>query len=451
MIPPDKKQVQAAIEDFLKAQYDKKAEPILKKLDKAEEGSEDETELREQLEGYRQKYLKDNWISDAATRMASQLNFGTHISKGVHSSSKGSSVIFNQVRRLPTGVLGSQSVKSGSLDATGNAAALPLAGFFNQPLEGSQLKIRDVITDYPELIGDQLSSDPEASQRYLHVFKAKLSGQLDQPINDELNKQMLWPADPHQTSDYICITPLYPSVLAHEVYQRITELRYSDANKQARDDRFKKTATHSSYVSLVDLGFVRLGGTKSQTVGQLNNQQGGRNLLLSSIPPNFSSRGFSVSSGASSVFGKNFVYLCREPLERLYEVIESNRHTMDERDSRKDAAFDLIEEILVYLDAFKKAQPAGWSKDYSLHLSEKLWLDPDRGKLEGEEDFAQDRAKEAWLQDLPTRFGMWLQGHLKQKFTSQSDGFTKPELSEWQTHFEQAIKRHQRLKTGVFS
>ena len=111
----------------------------------------------------------------------------------------------------------------------------------------------------------------------------------------------------------------------------------------------------------------------------------------------------------------------------------------------------MIEEILVYLDAFKKAQPAGWSKDYSLHLSEKLWLDPDRGELEGEEDFALDRAKGPWLQDLPRRFGMWLQGHLKQKFTSLSDGFTKPELSEWQTHFEQAIKRHQRLKTGVFS
>ena len=173
-------------------------------------------------------------------------------------------------------------------------------------------------------------------------------------------------------------------------------------------------------MSLLDLGFVKLGGTKSQTVGQLNNQQGGRNLLLPSIPPNFSSRGFSVSSGASSVFGKNFVYLCREPLERLYEVIESNRHTMDERDSRKDAAFDLIEEILVYLHTFKKAQSTGWSKDYSLHLSEKLWLDPDRGKLEGEEDFAQDRAQEAWLQDLPRRFGMWLQGHLKQKFTGLS-------------------------------
>ena len=451
MIPPDKKQVQAAIEDFLKAQYDKKAEPILKRLDKAEEGSKEEFELREQLEGFRQKYLKDNWISDAATRMASQLSFGTHISKGVHSSSKGSSVIFNQARRLPTGVLGSQSVKSGLLDAGGGAAGLPLAGFFNQPLEGSWLKIRDVITDYPELISDQLSSDPEASQRYLQVFKAKLSGQLDQPINDELNKQMLWPADPRQTSDYICITPLYPSVLAHEVYQRITELRYSDANKQARDDRFKKTTGHTNYVSLADLASIQMGGTKPQNIGQLNSQQGGRNLLLPSIPPNFSSRGFKVSPGANSVFERNFVYLCREPLERLYEVIKSSRHTIDERDSRKDAAFDLIEEILVYLDAFKKAQPAGWSKDYSLHLSEKLWLDPDRGELEGEEDFALDRAKGAWLQDLPRRFGMWLQGNLKQKFTGLSDGITKPELSEWQTHFEQAIKRHQRLKTGVFS
>ena len=57
MIPPDKKQVQAAIEDFLKAQYDKKAEPILKRLDKAEEGSKEEFELREQLEGFRQKYF----------------------------------------------------------------------------------------------------------------------------------------------------------------------------------------------------------------------------------------------------------------------------------------------------------------------------------------------------------------------------------------------------------
>ena len=96
-----------------------------------------------------------------------------------------------------------------------------------------------------------------------------------------VNKQTLWVINAYEETDieqlnYINIVPLYPSVLTHEVYQRINHLKFSDDNKAARDNRFKKTAEQRPYVSLNNLATVQLGGTKPQNVSLLMSKQGGR-------------------------------------------------------------------------------------------------------------------------------------------------------------------------------
>ena len=128
-------QVRAAILGFLQSQYEKKAEADLKKLAKAEEAG-DEAEiasLQTALSALKAKYGLDAWLEQDAVRFAAQLKFGSHIAKGVHPDSKGDNVNFQAGFDLPAFLAGSQSLRKAEaeLDANGNAAALPLAAFFD--------------------------------------------------------------------------------------------------------------------------------------------------------------------------------------------------------------------------------------------------------------------------------------------------------------------------------
>ena len=126
-------QVKSAVLAFLSAQYEKKTESERKQLEKAKEAEDlvKISELETSLAAVRQKYSFEEWLQDAAERMAKQLKFGTHISKGIHPDAKGDNVNYQTDRTLPTGIVGSQSIQTALLDANGNAAALPLAAFFD--------------------------------------------------------------------------------------------------------------------------------------------------------------------------------------------------------------------------------------------------------------------------------------------------------------------------------
>ena len=84
-------QVKDAIQAFLTTQYDKKTEKEQKQLAKVIEDNDVAkiAELNAVLQPVKDKYAKDTWITYAGDWMSKQLSFGTHISKGIHSSSKG--------------------------------------------------------------------------------------------------------------------------------------------------------------------------------------------------------------------------------------------------------------------------------------------------------------------------------------------------------------------------
>jgi CRISPR-associated protein Csy1 len=235
-----------AIKAFLASQYEKKTETEQKQLVKAVESNDHEkvTELKETLAEAKDKYSVANWIPDAATRMAKQLKFGTHISKGVHPMSRGDNISFDKTDDLSVTLIGTHSIESNYIDANSSAAALPLAAFFDFEIDDTT-KIRDLIlVDNTDFVAS-LAGDQSLAKTYQQNFKAALQNVITEPVTDERNKQLLWVTNAYQGEDidelnYINIIPLYPSVLTHEMYQRINQLKFSDENKAARDNRFKK-------------------------------------------------------------------------------------------------------------------------------------------------------------------------------------------------------------------
>lgn len=447
-----------AVKAFLISQYDKKTDTEQKQLSKAIESSDHDkvTELKEALVNAKEKYSIANWIADAATRMAKQLNFGTHISKGVHPDAKGDNVSFDTVDNLSQTIVGTHSIDSSYIDANGNAAALPLAAFFDFEVDETT-KIRDLIlADNVDFIAS-LASDKILANTYQQTFKEALQNFITNPVTHERNKQTLWVTNAYEGADieeldYINIVPLYPSVLTHEVYQRINHLKFSEDNKAARDNRFKKTADQQPYITLNDLATLQLGGTKPQNVSLLMSKQGGRNYLLPSLPPIIKQeRSFKLSKFANSIFGTAMEYNAREAIQSIFKSIKDTRNIIDVRDARKSAIDEVLYQIFAAAEDIRMTMPAGWSKDYELERHEKLWLDPKRADLEGEEEFKAERElTDAWHHQIIHDFSRWLNTLMQAEFKAIASDFGDAEHLDWEREIEDMQKRYERAGKGVF-
>ncbi len=447
-----------AVRAALTSLYDKKTETQQKQLAKAIESGDEKkvAELQATLAEIQKKYSVATWIPDAANRMAKQLNFGTHISKGVHPDAKGDNVSFKATDNRPDTIIGTHSIDSSYIDANGNAAALPLAAFFDFKVN-EDTTIRDLIlSDNTDFIAS-LAGDQKLATEYQQTFKQALQNIITDPVTHERNKQTLWVTNAYegqalQQLDYINIIPLYPSVLTHEVYQRINHLKFSEDNKAARDNRFKKTAEQKPYVTLNDLATLQLGGTKPQNVSLLMSKQGGRNYLLPSMPPIIKQdRAFKLSKFANSIFSTAMEYNAREAIQSIFKTIKDTRNIVDVREARKRAVDEVLYQVFATAEDIRTNMPAGWSKDYELDHSQKLWLDPKRADLEGEEDFKAEREQEDdWHRDIVHSFARWLNTLMQTEFKTIANDFGDAEHLDWEREIEDMKKRYERAGKGVF-
>ncbi|MDB9814776.1 type I-F CRISPR-associated protein Csy1 [bacterium] len=448
-------QVKEAIAFFLEAQLAKKLEPEEKALDKANNDADASAQdsIREKIIALKERYSFGNWFENDATKMTGELKFGTHISRGIHPRSKGDNVNFRTTRVLPEGLVGSQSLRDLELDASGNAAALPLASFFNtyvdEPLE---VKLRDlIVVDHPAL-EQAFSNDIEVSSCYLAAFKAALLGTSISPCSDAFNKQLLWPVvDNAKVTDvYKTLVPLHPSALVKSFYRKINGLRYSVENMEIRRNRGNKAKDQRPYFIISKLGVIKLGGENQQNVSLLNASQGGRNLLLPSMPPSLrTSAEYRLGKNDSSIFNKSMKYQCRSGINELYAVIKQSKNTVEVRDQRKYALDIILAEILVLAENIRQSHTPGWSKDYQLDMAEKYWLDPSRASLEGEERFAEELEKGDWANVVERNFSLWLNGILKATYIDRKHDFADAEYREWRKNMRDALKASQRLGQGV--
>lgn len=451
-------QVKATVLRFLKEQCDKKLEPDLKALEKLDtmKDAEKIASLQANISAIETKYELENWMPDAANRMAKQLYFGTHISKGIHPDSKGDNLNFDTTTSLPEGIVGSQTLSELPIDANGNAAALPLATFFEAEVEASNgVKLRKLIQSQHSAVEGAFSSNDELSAQYAKSFKTALDNAIEEPTTYERNKQLLWPMHNAIVDDaYVAVVPLYPSALASQFFQKINNARFSEENKLARENRKKKNVEQQPYLSIPDIAIVRLGGTKPQNISQLTSKQSGRSYLLSSMPPKYEAKiEYRITKSQTSLFNARLVQCCGLGLGQLYQVflIPGVRKNIEVRDSRKEALDLILASIFALVEQIHKTYTPGWSKDYQLSMHEKYWLDPFRVGLEGEEDFAENRLSSDWQASIVDQFSLWVNARLQKRFKNIAKDFGDAEYLEWQREVEDAIKSSLRSGKEIFA
>ena len=426
------------------------------KLEKAKELGDQVAvnEAQQKLAELAKRFDFETWMEDAATRRISWITIGTHLSKGIHSSSSGDNVnIATQSKLSHQTVISSATPFLLELDSSGNAASLDIFSLFNQYV--GENKILQLIIENHLAVLPALSDDKQKALLYLANFKKAIFGDFEHPKASELNKQIYWPNSQQtylsqQDNNYRLLIPLHPSSLCHLVYQKV-QSRFSEENKNARELRRKKDVKHQPYFSFHDLAVVKLGGSNPQGVSQLTSSQGGRNFLLPSMPPKFQKSQFpSISKQQETIFNNALQYFCRFGFKLLFDIVESPKNIVEERDDRKDAFAVILSLLLKFARYIQTTQPAGWSRDYSLNFNEKLWLDPQRAQLENEEEFKKQYEQGDWQQSLEKRFATWIQNALKEKFKNFKQQFADPEFSEWRREFNAAVKASQRKREGIF-
>lgn len=381
------------------------------------------------------KYDYASWLADAARRVG-QIQAVTHVLKATHPDARGSSLhvapsSLPQRAEIGSHLLGEDYAE----DVVGNAAALDVFKLLKLEVDGRRLL--DWMQAGDADLQAALSDAADQAEDWMKAF-ASLVREEAQPSSHPMAKQLYWLAgeDPQDDTHYHLLQPMFSSSLAHAMHADIQDARFGEANKEVRQARRDNKPADAIYRDYRDLVARKLGGTKPQNISQLNSERGGVNYLLASLPPpawkprtgtNLLKLDsvFDEKHGAFSRFGG-----IRELLHALAIFLKKNPDpTMETRNHRETIEQAIGQEMAMFGVAVRGNYAAGWTRDEAclLPLCERLWLDPERTELPErddpehphwhEDDLAFNQAYEHgdWLDEVATRFGLWLNGQLRKR------------------------------------
>lgn len=346
-------------------------------------------------------YQYDNWLHHAAHNMTKSATLATHISKGVHSMSKGDSVLFKAADDRPNHLAGSHNIISDVLDISGSAAALPIYNFINLEVDG--ITIKQLIERSDPAIISALSDNKDTALVLLDKFQAFLGRQVEQPLTSDINKQLLFPkngdsfeAESVDDLEYETVVPLYASVFCHEVRNKINNIRFSDDYRAAIKNRFSQAQAQAQaqeddvapapYKIIRDLAVIKLGGSKPANISKVVVMSAGEVMLLPNNPPPFNKiSAFFVPNYISSIFDSVKINaMLRKSLKNLtYAAIAYDKHPVYKTKTNKRIALDRVISDIFTIGLKMKQNKAGWLADHALNTHEKYWLDPMGGLING--------------------------------------------------------------------
>lgn len=364
------------------------------------------------------KYDYSTWLGDAARRV-NQIQAVTHVLKATHPDARGSNLrappaSLPQHAEIGTHSLGEQFAD----DIVGNAAALDVYKLLKIEVEGKRL-LDWAQEDDTDLL-TALSEDEGLASEWLASFKG-LVREGGAPASHVNAKQLYWciANEPADDSGYHLLQPLFSSSLAHAVHADISEARFGDESKAARQARRDNKPYDGTLKDYRDLVIRKLGGTKPQNISQLNSERGGVNYLLSSLPPQWNQdkpRNFLNIETALQRF--QYFDGVRSQLKALMDLLGGNPDpTMETRDKRKRLEQALGASLAAFGLATRQLWSPGWTRDKNcnLPLCEQLWLDPERAELPIRADhpgidtkFAAAFEFKEWPDEVASRFGNWL-------------------------------------------
>ncbi len=374
-----------AIEGFLT----ERKEAWLKKKITGKTTDEERVALLEQAES---EFSLPVWLPSAAKR-AKQLSMVSHPGKFSHPSAKTSAIIADCQQRND-GFLrtGNASV---DLDVLGNAAALDVYKFLSCQMSDGQTLLAHLEGDTP-LAQEQLDVCQEPYGEIRNGLLAIKQNEENSQKTSGRVKQVYFPVD----EGYHLLSILTPSSLMFSLTDRIREMHFSDATKEAREARKKQVGHPTGFSEVFGLTALGFGGTKPQNISVLNNSHGGVSYLLPSTPPILASR--KVQPPRQNFF-KESLWLgnFKDEFEKFHKLLAQDRNNVHVRNKR-----DWLIRSIVYSVADRlwlvRSLEEGWSDSdnyRNLPAYQKIWLD---------QQFAQTRQEEnQWVTTMEKDLARW--------------------------------------------
>lgn len=268
------------LDPSIKEFFDQRKEAWLKKNISADMASDQVAELESACAN---AFSLAEWLPNAAKR-AGQISISTHPCTFSHPSARKnkngyvSSVIANAASEKD-GYLRSGNVKVAP-DALGNAAALDVYKFLNLTLKDGVTLLEHIQVDSPH--AKLLLDIPTATYQELKEgFLAMANSADGELITSSKIKQVYFPVE----DNYHQLSILTNSGLVFELRQRLDNMRFGDEVKAKRELKKSNQYSAHGYSEIYDITTIGYGGTKPQNISVLNNQNGGKAHLLSSVPP----------------------------------------------------------------------------------------------------------------------------------------------------------------------
>lgn len=438
---------------------DKKIEAALSKSDGA--GTPEIDKLVAAKDALFSRYEYHNYIKMVALTMCKEVTLATHISKGVHSMSRGDNILFKDDGKRLSYIVGSHSIESRSLDISGNARSLPIYKFINIQVD-SNVSLIDLLKEGGESIAGALSDDPLVADQYLSELQAFLKNEITSAVTSEFNKQLLFPingddmnVDSIENLQYENVIPLYASALCTEAREKINHVRYSEENKLTAQNRFspKDDVTHAPYDTIRNLASMQLGGSKPQNVSKMVSASGGENILLPSIPPTFKKQSLlQIPRGIKSVFDSWQVKkaVSKEIDDFVSNALRYEKQAVIEFKTKKNNALWVLISAIFDVAIKLQSNEAGWLKEYSLDIREKFWLDPNRELLEGEATYAKKRGNSQYQNHILISLAHFIKKSVQSKENSDSSAFDSDSFDDIKLTANEVLRSYERNGMKVF-
>jgi len=303
------------------------------------------------------------------------------------------SSVLAEIDRIEDGYLKTGNVAVAT-DALGNAAALDVYKFLTLNMQDG-CKLLTHIQDETELAQTLLTIKSTNYRDLRAGFLAMVEGATESITSSKI-KQVYFPVD----DDYHQLSLLTNSGMVYQLRSRLDKLSFSDEVKELRDKKRKNEFSEQGYSEIYGLTTIGYGGTKPQNISVLNNQNGGKAHLLSSLPPSIEKR--NIHFPKSNFFVESFKkYEYANHFKTLHKLFQADYNNINIREARDRYLQNIIDLLIEKMWAVRAVSQTQFHEDTSsLSSTQRTWLLANNIK--------ERENSEQWLDLLVTEISVWL-------------------------------------------
>lgn len=391
--------------------------------------------LKKNVAKIRRWNIYEQWL-DWAIDFGDGSYLATHVAKLTHSSSKGTSVdsrYYPSCNKFSNCYVITPAQPKWLDTAYPNNKYSSISQLYNTSVKG--VLIGDLLRENGSEFLCHLTNDSELLSYWVDVLSNKIIDKNKQSYF--LSKQIYFPVG---KTDYHLLMPLNSSSLAHELYLEHKK-RWDEPYKTAFEQKEKGKYSEVIVSRYPNKAVLHVTASNHSNASALNGQRGGRLMLMSALPPQWSTKVPSYQD-KDNLFSRLLAFELKDEIKELlnYLLLLKNKQLSDSEPKRNAAILQKIRTIsgnlFNYIDTvnFSEAN-RGWTIDSKLDVEYQLLFEPWRN----DKTVINHKINNDWQSKIAKDFGRWLNQQLN---TNKKLKLTPIQAALWTDCFKIQLKEY---------